>query len=98
MFHLPDHDLIIGLGMYPTIPKTQVEPVLQQLNLLTDLSLQMGGKRYMATWAQFDLPRWRWQFGDYWPKVNHIKRKYDPLGILNPGFFQYEQLVETGAN
>ncbi|MDH6055266.1 FAD-binding protein [Umezakia ovalisporum] len=98
MFPLPDHDLIIGLGMYPTIPKTQVEPVLQQLNLLTDLSLQMGGKRYMATWAQFDLPRWRWQFGDYWPKVNHIKRKYDPLGILNPGFFQYEQLVETGAN
>ncbi|MDB9320151.1 FAD-binding protein [Nodularia spumigena] len=98
MFPLPDDDLIIGLGMYPTIPKTQVKPVLEQLNLLTDLAFQMGGKRYMATWADFDLPRWRSHFGNYWSTVNDLKRKYDPCGILNPGFFKYEELVETGAN
>ncbi|MDB9539948.1 FAD-binding protein [Anabaenopsis tanganyikae CS-531] len=93
MFPLPDDELIIGLGMYPSIPQTQVEVVLQQLNLLTDLGFQMGGKRYMATWAEFDLPKWRSQFGDYWLTVNEIKRKYDPCGILNPGFFKYEQPV-----
>ncbi|QOV24403.1 FAD-binding protein [Anabaenopsis elenkinii] len=93
MFPLPDDQLIIGLGMYPTIPKTQVEVVLEQLNLLTDLGFQMGGKRYMATWAEFDLPQWRSQFGDYWFTVNEIKRKYDPCGILNPGFFKYEHPV-----
>ncbi len=93
MFPLPDDELIIGLGMYPSIPQTQVEVVLQQLNLLTDLGFQMGGKRYMATWAEFDLPQWRSQFGDYWLTVNEIKRKYDPLGILNPGFFKYEHPV-----
>ena len=93
MFPLPDDELIIGLGMYPSIPKTQVEVVLQQLNLLTDLGFQMGGKRYMATWAEFDLPKWRSQFGDYWLTVNEIKRKYDPCGILNPGFFKYEHPV-----
>lgn len=93
MFPLPDDELIIGLGMYPTIPKTQVEVVLEQLNLLTDLGFQMGGKRYMATWAEFDLPQWRSQFGDYWLTVNEIKRKYDPCGILNPGFFKYEHPV-----
>jgi cytokinin dehydrogenase len=93
MFPLPDDDLIIGVGMYPTIPKSQVEPVLKQLNLLTDLGFQMGGKRYMATWADFDLAGWRSQFGDYWPRVNDLKRKYDPNGLLNPGFFKYEQLV-----
>ncbi|MBW4555156.1 MAG: FAD-binding protein [Trichormus sp. ATA11-4-KO1] len=95
MFPLPEDDLIIGLGMYPTIPKSQLKPVLEQLNLLTDLGFQMGGKRYMATWVEFDLPRWRLQFGDYWPKVNEMKRKYDPHGILNPGFFKYEQVEQA---
>jgi cytokinin dehydrogenase len=94
MFPLPDDELIIGLGMYPTIPKAQAKPVLEQLNLLTDLALEMGGKRYMATWVEFDLPRWRLQFGNSWSKVNEIKRKYDPNGILNPGFFKYEKIVQ----
>ncbi|QSJ16337.1 FAD-binding protein [Nostoc sp. UHCC 0702] len=94
MFPLPDEELIIGLGMYPTIPKSQVKPVIEQLNLLTDLGFQMGGKRYMATWVDFDITRWRLQFGDYWYKVNEIKKKYDPDGILNPGFFQYEEVVQ----
>lgn len=97
MFPLPDDEFIVGLGMYPTIPKTQVEAVLKQLNLLTDLGFQMGAKRYLATWADFDLLRWRSQFGNYWYKVNDLKRKYDPSGILNPGFFKYEQVVEIGA-
>lgn len=98
MFPLPDEELIIGLGMYPTISKSQVQPVIEQLNLLTDLGFQMGGKRYMATWADFDLSRWRLQFGDYWLKVNEIKRKYDPDEILNPGFFKYEQLAQINVN
>lgn len=98
MFPLPDEELVIGLGMYPTIPKSQVKHVTEQLNSLTDLGLQMGGKRYMATWVEFDLPRWQLQFGDYWPKVNEMKRKYDPHGILNPGFFEYEQVGQTNVN
>ncbi|BAZ53808.1 dehydrogenase containing FAD binding domain protein [Nostoc sp. NIES-4103] len=98
MFPLPDEELIIGLGMYPTIPKSQVKPVIEQLNFLTDLGFQMGGKRYMATWVDFDITRWRLQFGDYWPQVNEIKKKYDPNGILNPGFFKYEEVVQEEVN
>lgn len=93
MFPLPEEELIIGFGMYPTIPKSQLQPVLEQLNLLTNLAFQMGGKRYMASWAEFDLTEWRLQFGNYWTKVNEMKRKYDPKGILNPGFLQYEQVA-----
>lgn len=93
MFPLPEEELIIGFGMYPTIPKSQLQPVLEQLNLLTNLAFQMGGKRYMASWAKFDLPQWQLQFGDYWTKVNEMKWKYDPKGMLNPGFFQYEQVA-----
>lgn len=90
MFSLPKEELIIGFGMYPTISKSQLQPVSEQLNLLSDLGFEMGAKRYMATWAEFDLPRWRLQFGDYWCKVNQMKKKYDPKGILNPNFFKYE--------
>ena len=95
MFPLPESELIIGFGLYPTLPKSQLQPVLEQLNLLTNLALQMGGKRYMASWAEFALPQWRLQFGNYWTKVNEMKTKYDPNGILNPGFFQYEQFARS---
>jgi FAD/FMN-containing dehydrogenase len=98
MFCLPKEDFSVGFGMYPTISKSQIQPVLEKLNLLTELGFQMGGKRYMASWVEFDLPQWQIQFGDYWPKVNEIKRKYDPRGILNPGFFQYEQVKQRNLN
>lgn len=90
MFALPEEEFILGFGMYPTVPKSQVQPVLKELNKLTELALEMGGKRYVATWTEFQLPQWRLQYGDYWAKINELKRKYDPKGILNPGFFQYE--------
>ncbi|MBP5971158.1 FAD-binding protein [Brasilonema sp. CT11] len=92
MFPLPEEEFILGFGMYPTVPKSQLQPVLEQVNLLTDLGFQMGGKRYLASWVEFDLTRWKLQYGDYWIKVNEMKRKYDPKGILNPGFFQYERI------
>ena len=90
LFSLPEEEFILGFGMYPTIPKFQLQPAIEQVNLLSDLGFQVGGKRYLASWVEFDLPRWRLQFGDRWTKVNELKRKYDPKGILNPNFFKYE--------
>jgi cytokinin dehydrogenase len=84
--------------MYPTVAKTQVQPVLEQLKLITDLAFKMGGKRYLASWAELDLPQWRLQFGDYWSKVNELKQKYDPKGVLNPGFIKYEHITSTQVN
>jgi cytokinin dehydrogenase len=95
MFSLPQEEFIIGFGMYPTVPKSQLKPVLEKLGFLTDLGFQIGGKRYTATWADFDKTQWQIQFGDYWNKVNEVKRKYDPKGLLNPGFFKYEEVSQT---
>lgn len=95
MFALPQEELILGFGMYPTIPKAQLPPVLEQLHHLTDLALEMGGKRYVASWTDFNLSQWRLQYGDYWGKVNEMKRKYDPQGILNPGFIKYEPSMDA---
>lgn len=93
MFSLPKDELVVGFGMYPTVSKAQVQPVLEQLKLITDLAFQMGGKRYLASWAQLDLAQWRLQFGDYWSRVNELKQKYDPERVLNPGFIQYESMI-----
>lgn len=90
MFSLPQAEMIFAFGMYPTIPKARLEPVLEQLQQLSDLGFERGGKRYLVSWIDFDRARWRQQFGDYWPTVNEMKRKYDPQGILNPGFIEYE--------
>ncbi|EDX74205.1 FAD binding domain protein [Coleofasciculus chthonoplastes PCC 7420] len=95
MFPLPKGELIFGFGMYPILPKSKLKPVLEQLNKLTDLGFQMQAKRCMTSWVEFDLPQWRLQFGDYWSKVNEMKGKYDPNGILNPDFFQYEPSVKV---
>ncbi len=93
MFRVPDEDFVLGFGILPGIPKEDLEQALELLDQLSDLSIRMGGKRYLSGWVRFDLPRWRQHFGDYWPRVNELKRKYDPHAILNPGFFQYESTM-----
>lgn len=99
MFPLPQSEVIVGFGMYPTIPQPRLQYVAEQLGELTKLAFEMGAKRYMGSWLALDQEGWRHQFGDYWPKINELKKKYDPKGILAPGFFPYEAgvLPENGV-
>ena len=60
------------------------------MSKLSDVGMEMGARRHLATWVHFDRARWRMQFGDYWPTINRVKRTYDPAGILNPGFIDFE--------
>ncbi|MBD1864957.1 FAD-binding protein [Trichocoleus sp. FACHB-46] len=94
MFALPDEELLIGFGVYPTIPRSQLQPVLAELSKLSDLSFEMGGKRYLTGLVNFETQQWQRQFGDYWPTIHEMKKKYDPQGVLNPGFFQKEWIAE----
>ena len=59
------------------------------LNKASDLSMQVGGKRYLSGWVEFDQARWRNHYGELWPKVQGWKKFYDPNGVLNPGFIDY---------
>lgn len=90
MLRTPEEDVIALFSICPTAPESKLETYKALMSKASDLSLSMGGKRHLTTWVHFDLPRWRLQFGDYWPKVNEMKRRYDPAGILNPGFIEYE--------
>lgn len=92
MLCLPKDEFVLGFGMYPVIFKSQLEGVLDNLKSLENLAFEMGGKRYLASWADLSIEQWQIQFGNYWGKVNELKQKYDPNRILNPGFIKYEVL------
>ncbi|ARV58994.1 FAD-binding protein [Nostocales cyanobacterium HT-58-2] len=98
LFRLPDEELIIGFGIYPSILKSQLPPILAELEKLSNISLEMGGKRYLTGWVEFNTQQWQLQFGDYWSKVHEIKKKYDPKGILNSGFFQNEEVTPSNSH
>ena len=48
--------------------------------------MAMGGKRYLSGYVEFDEEDWRAHFGPEWEFFQTAKRRYDPDGILNPGF------------
>jgi FAD/FMN-containing dehydrogenase len=46
----------------------------------------MGGKRYLSGWVDFTSEEWRGHFGSLWEPFVAAKRRWDPDGVLNPGF------------
>ncbi|MGH9447610.1 MAG: hypothetical protein ACRD3O_18050, partial [Terriglobia bacterium] len=49
-------------------------------------AIMMGGKRYLSGWLNFDAAGWKLHYGDQWPKVVELKKKFDPRNVINPGF------------
>lgn len=91
MLRVPDGEAgLIMVGLFPRVAVAKLPPALALLSRISDLALELGGTRHLATWVHLDLPRWRLHFGTEWPKVNELKHRYDPAGILNPGFIEYE--------
>lgn len=91
MFRVPgSEEQLVMVGLFPTLRATALPAALALLSRISDRALELGGTRHLATWVHLDLPRWRLHFGDEWPAVNALKHRYDPAGILNPGFIEYE--------
>ena len=90
MIRVPDEEGMVMFAIFPALPAQLLPPSLALLARASDLAIQLGAKRYVATWTHFDLDRWRTHFGEYWPRINEIRHRYDPSGIFNPHFIQYE--------
>lgn len=91
MVRVPDAEpYLMMIDFSPSVPVAELPAALALLSRVSDAALQLGGTRHLATWVHLDLPRWRLHFGAEWPVVNELKRRYDPAGILNPGFIEYE--------
>jgi len=90
LFVRPAGEFLMGFGILPAVPKHLVHEALPKLNRASQASMMFGGKRYLSGWISFDEAQWKAHYGDLWAKVVELKKRFDPNGILNPGFVQYE--------
>ena len=91
LFMHPPGEYVMGWGILPAVPPRFLDQALAQLDMASELAIAYGGKRYLSGYVTFDTPeRWAAHFGPEWPRVRAAKRRYDPDGILSPGFVRYE--------
>ncbi len=90
LFMRPAGEFLMGFGILPAIPKHLVEEALPRLNLASQSSMTVGGKRYLSGWINFHHAQWKAHYGDKWATIVALKKKFDPRGVLNPGFVRYE--------
>ncbi len=91
LFMHPDGDIVLGWGVLGSVPRVKHEEMLTQLDMASELSIAYGGKRYLSGFITFDsAARWKAHFGDRWERLCAAKKRWDPDGILAPGFIQYE--------
>jgi FAD/FMN-containing dehydrogenase len=90
LFKRPAGEYVLGFGILPGIPRQYVDPVLEALDKASAGAMMMGGKRYLSGWIRFTRDHWRQHWGESWKPLCEAKRKYDPKGLLNPGFIDFE--------
>lgn len=91
LFIHPEGDFVMGWGILPGVPERFLDRALAQLDMASEMSILYGGKRYLSGYITFNTAeKWAAHFGDQWPRVLEAKKKFDPDGILSPGFFVYE--------
>jgi len=87
---LPEGERVVHFGLLPAVPRQLLALVLPMLMKASELSIEMGGKRYLSGWINFDQKQWKDHFGERWDRLVQWKRFYDPKGILNPGFMKID--------
>ncbi|HVS00365.1 MAG TPA: FAD-binding protein [Thermoanaerobaculia bacterium] len=86
MFVTPPDDLVLLVGLFSSLAPKELPRHLPVLRRASELGIELGGKRYLSGWVDFDADGWRRHFGERWPGVRRAKRAFDPKGLLNPGF------------
>ncbi len=89
-FMTPDEEYLIGFGILPAVPPKFWEQFKPKLDAASELSIAMGGKRYLSGYVNFDAAGWCDYFGPRWPEFAKAKKTYDPDGRLNPGFVLFD--------
>ena len=86
MFKRPRGERVMGFGVLCAVPRPALERTLPVLRKASDLAIQVGGKRYLSSWVDFNHDQWVDHFGATWETVLKRKSFFDPKSILNPGF------------
>lgn len=89
LFKKPASDFIMGFGLLPGVPKEAIDVAVPRLNMASDLSEAMGGKRYLSGLIQFEKAKWKEHYDNVWNDMKRMKKKYDPNNLLSPGFIDF---------
>lgn len=77
-------DFSYGIGFMPTIEKNEIPKTLEAISVLSKISYEMGGKRYLYGIHNLDQDDLEKQFGkNTLQKWGKIKRELDPKNLLN---------------
>jgi len=85
LFMAPRTEFVMGFGILPGLPPAAMPVAAPLLKRASDLALQMGGKRYLSGWIDFDEARWKAHYGERWADLARWKARFDPDGVLHPG-------------
>ena len=64
LFMHPKEEYLIGFGILPAVPPKMWDTVRPRLQAASELSIAMGGKRYLSGFIDFTPRQWRQHFGD----------------------------------
>jgi FAD/FMN-containing dehydrogenase len=91
LFKHPGGKQVMGWGVLGAVPPTHLEQMLASLDMASEMSIAMGGKRYLSGYITFDsTERWANHYGDAWPRMCEAKKRFDPANIFGSGFIQFE--------
>ena len=75
-----------GIGLMPTIPKSEIKKTLNAIHDLTKITYQLKGKRYLYGIHKLSDQELEYQFGgETLNKWFEIKKELDPKNLLNRG-------------
>jgi cytokinin dehydrogenase len=97
LFMRPSGENLVGFGILPAIPPKYWPEARPMLDTASRLSIAMGGKRYLSGYVEFTEAEWREHFGPMWEPFRASKRRFDPDGILNPGFVPLDERRPTAS-
>lgn len=91
LFAVPEKEaLLLGIGMFPKVPAEFRDEAVSIMGEYSSKWCGAGGKRYLSGFVDFHTEHdWAEHFGEAWPWFREMKRRHDPLGLLNPGFLTW---------
>ena len=87
----PAEAMFMGIGLYSRVAQGPgVASTMAASKSFIDLAVLMGGTYYLSGAYRPDAAALAKHFGNDWPSVKAAKRRFDPQGLLNPGFFAWD--------
>jgi len=87
LLRVPPGDVVFLCDVLRTAPAEEraIQRMLDQNRDLFELNRQLGGHHYSISTIALCQPDWIRHFGDRWPWLAAMKRRFDPDHVLTPG-------------